>query len=145
MKKLTSFIFTLAFLFVFSIPGYSADRGNTTNQSFSKAKKMLERKVYYDHRTTFYCDCPFTADRNILLVTITPRKKTIKEHTAWNGSTSYPLMPLDRVFLNGGTAIRNVSPEKENPSKDETVQGKWPFRSGTWRPTCTIWCRPSEK
>jgi len=33
MKKLTSFIFTLAFLFLFTVPSHSADHGNTTNKS----------------------------------------------------------------------------------------------------------------
>ena len=66
MKKLTSFIISVTLILLFSIPSYSADRGNTTNQSFSKAKKRLERQVYHDHRITFYCGCPFTAIRDIL-------------------------------------------------------------------------------
>ena len=66
MKKFTSFIFTLTVLLLISVPSHSADHGNTTNDSFNKAKRTLEKKVYFDHRTTFYCDCPFTADRNIL-------------------------------------------------------------------------------
>ena len=48
MKKITSFIISVTVIFLFCIPSYSADRGNTTNQSFSKAKKLLERQVYPD-------------------------------------------------------------------------------------------------
>lgn len=33
------------------------------NQSFSKAKKTLLKKVYYDHHTTFYCRVPFQVKR----------------------------------------------------------------------------------
>lgn len=33
--------------------------GNSVNDSFSKAKKLLQRQVYADHTITFYCDCPF--------------------------------------------------------------------------------------
>jgi deoxyribonuclease I len=64
-KKLTSFVISLTIILLFSGPGYTADHGNTTNQSFSKAKKLLERQVYHDHRTTFYCGCPFNADKKI--------------------------------------------------------------------------------
>jgi deoxyribonuclease-1 len=39
--------------------------GNTSNQSFSKAKKMLEREVYQDHRVTIYCGAKFDAKKNI--------------------------------------------------------------------------------
>ena len=38
--------------------------GNTTNQSFSKAKKNLAG-VYADHRDTFYCGCSFDAGRKV--------------------------------------------------------------------------------
>jgi deoxyribonuclease-1 len=39
--------------------------GNTWNDSFNKAKKVLERQVYSDHRITFYCGCPFDADKKV--------------------------------------------------------------------------------
>ena len=40
--------------------------GNTTNDSFSKAKKLLLNQVYYDHRETFYCGCPFTMKKKVI-------------------------------------------------------------------------------
>ena len=39
--------------------------GNTQNESFNQAKRLLEKKVYYDHRVTFYCQAPFDAKKNI--------------------------------------------------------------------------------
>ena len=39
--------------------------GNETNDSFSKAKKMLERQVYFDHRVTIYCGASFDEKKNI--------------------------------------------------------------------------------
>lgn len=39
----------------------------STAGTFSTAKGWLYEKVYYDHRQTLYCDCPYTADRNVLL------------------------------------------------------------------------------
>ena len=40
--------------------------GNTSNQSFSKAKKILLREVYHDHLTTFYCGCSFNTEKQLL-------------------------------------------------------------------------------
>jgi len=37
----------------------AAGQRNTRFQSFSKVKRTLLKQVYYDHRVTFYCGCPF--------------------------------------------------------------------------------------
>ncbi len=39
--------------------------GNEWNDSFSKAKKTLERQVYYDHRITLYCGAAFDEKKNV--------------------------------------------------------------------------------
>lgn len=36
---------------------------NESNTSFSKAKKMLERQVYQDHRETIYCGAEFDSKK----------------------------------------------------------------------------------
>ncbi|MCL2259125.1 MAG: endonuclease [Cystobacterineae bacterium] len=41
--------------------------GNTTNDSFNKAKRMLSTKVYWDHQVTFYCAAPYDEKGNIHL------------------------------------------------------------------------------
>lgn len=41
--------------------------GNTTNDSFNKAKKTLEQQVYFDHRVTVYCGASFDAQKNVIL------------------------------------------------------------------------------
>jgi deoxyribonuclease-1 len=38
---------------------------NQEIQSFSKAKKLLEKKVYNNHRTTLYCQAPFDAKKKV--------------------------------------------------------------------------------
>ena len=38
---------------------------NQEIQSFSKAKKVLERQVYNKHRTTLYCDAAFDAKKKV--------------------------------------------------------------------------------
>lgn len=45
----------------------AAIEGNTVNESFSKAKRMLEREVYADHRVTLYCRAPFDDRKRITL------------------------------------------------------------------------------
>ncbi|NRB41819.1 MAG: endonuclease [Pseudomonadales bacterium] len=50
-------------VFLFSSASFAS--GNDTIQSFSKAKKHLEREVYADHRETIYCAAAFDADKNI--------------------------------------------------------------------------------
>jgi deoxyribonuclease-1 len=39
--------------------------GNSTIQSFNKAKKILLMQIYHDQRITFYCGCEFTLDKKI--------------------------------------------------------------------------------
>ena len=81
MEKLTSFIISLALITLFASTGFSTDHGNTTNQSFSKAKKILLKKIYYDHKTTFYCGCPFSAERKILpCENYTPKRDNKRAH-----------------------------------------------------------------
>lgn len=47
------------------MPALAFGAGNTTNDSFNRAKKMLERQVYFDHRLTIYCDAEFDAENNV--------------------------------------------------------------------------------
>ncbi|QUM78815.1 endonuclease (plasmid) [Moritella sp. 24] len=60
--KLMNPIFTLVLL---GFSGNSIAAGNETNQSFSKAKKKLERSVYQDHRETIYCAAAFDRKKNV--------------------------------------------------------------------------------
>ncbi|AXY02721.1 endonuclease I [Vibrio alfacsensis] len=59
--------------------------GNTTNDSFNKAKKMLERSVYHDHRVTLYCAAPFDSKKNIDLPDgfSTPKHKKRAQRVEW--------------------------------------------------------------
>ncbi|SGY95004.1 endonuclease [Moritella viscosa] len=60
MKKRTSSIFALLLL-----TPLSSLAANQTIDSFSKAKKKLERDVYADHRVTLYCGAKFDAKKII--------------------------------------------------------------------------------
>ena len=81
MKKPTSLIIALTLILLFVGLSYAGDKGNTTIQSFSKAKKILLRQIYRDHKTTFYCDCPFNAKKKILPSNkYTPKKEGKRAH-----------------------------------------------------------------
>lgn len=55
------------FILGLSIPAFPAiGQGNKTIESFNKAKKLLERKVYFDHRKTLYCSAAFDANKNVV-------------------------------------------------------------------------------
>jgi deoxyribonuclease-1 len=41
--------------------------GNESIESFSKAKKLLQKKVYHDHRETIYCGAEFDAKKNVII------------------------------------------------------------------------------
>jgi len=62
-----------------------ADNGNTKNDSFIQSKKWLEKDVYYDHRTTLYCQAEFNQDKKIKLSTgfTTDKYKSRSERVEW--------------------------------------------------------------
>ena len=43
--------------------------GNESIESFGKAKKLLQKKVYHDHRETIYCAAEFDAKKNVIAPT----------------------------------------------------------------------------
>ena len=49
------------------VPALALAAGNTTNDSFSQAKRMLERQVYHDHRVTIYCGAEFNTQKRVTL------------------------------------------------------------------------------
>lgn len=58
------FVYVLILMLLTSTSAFSA--GNDANQSFNKAKKALETKVYYDHRETIYCAAKFDSKINAI-------------------------------------------------------------------------------
>ena len=58
-------LIALAALFLSPVQPISA--GDSSNDSFSRAKKMLERQVYADHRITLYCGAEYDESKNVSL------------------------------------------------------------------------------
>jgi deoxyribonuclease I len=75
MGQAAAALLTATLLFV--SPTFAATKpGNTTNQSFNKAKKILLQEVYPDYRLTFYCGSEFDGQSKIVAHTggYQPRK-----------------------------------------------------------------------
>ena len=58
---------TLAALLLAATSTLLMAAGNTEIESFNKAKRLLETKVYYDHRVTLYCGAAFDERKNVTL------------------------------------------------------------------------------
>ena len=55
------YIFTTTYAF-----GSVTKNTNDSIQSFNKAKKLLEKHVYNDHKKTIYCDAQFEKDKSVI-------------------------------------------------------------------------------
>ena len=76
---------------------YSAAE-NKTNDSFNKAKKILEKQVYYDHRETVYCNAAFDAEKNIIPPTGFATTKHIKRAKKVEWEHVVPAENFGRTF-----------------------------------------------
>lgn len=54
-------------IIVSSLLHLSVSAKNETNQSFSKAKRLLETEVYLNHRITLYCGAKFDSQKKLTL------------------------------------------------------------------------------
>jgi len=59
------------------LSNYSSAQGNNSGNSFSKAKKVLLKQIYADHRITFYAKCKYNAKKRVDWSScgLTPRKQ----------------------------------------------------------------------
>ncbi|MEH6451141.1 MAG: hypothetical protein V7765_20925 [Oleispira sp.] len=53
-------------LMILCISVASLAGGNEPIESFSKAKKLLQKKVYHDHQETIYCGAEFDIKKNVI-------------------------------------------------------------------------------
>jgi len=75
MSRFAKIVSLILCLMIAPALAYADGTGNTTYNSFTKSKRALLEQVYPDHLITFYCDNPFTADKD---VTPSPEKYTPK-------------------------------------------------------------------
>jgi deoxyribonuclease-1 len=75
MARVYRLLSWIIFFLGIAIVLHAGEKGNTTNNSFSKSKRILLEQVFHDHHITFYCDNPFTAGKDVIP---TPDKYTPK-------------------------------------------------------------------
>lgn len=88
---------TLIVLIVLLCP-HSAIAQNTTIDSFSKAKKLLLKKIYYDHRKTVYCDAKFSDTKKIYIPVGFKTKKHVKRAARVEWEHIVPAENFGRTF-----------------------------------------------
>ncbi|MEH6452772.1 MAG: endonuclease [Psychromonas sp.] len=98
-----------------------ADTGNTTNQSFNKAKRMLERDVYTadSERVTLYCNAKFDTQKNIFAPEGFETRKYVKRAKRLEWEHVVPAENFGRTF----PEWREGHERCEN-SKKETYKGR---------------------
>lgn len=97
MKTPPSLLLTIALLLAVW-PQAAFPGGNTTNESFSHAKKMLER-IYSDHRITVYCGARFDARKQVEIPAgfVTPAHEKRAGRIEWEHAV--PAENFGRAFL----------------------------------------------
>ena len=94
-----------AILVVFPVLAFAS--GNTTNDSFNSAKRMLEHQVYFDHCVTLYCGAEFDAQTGGVVVRFYCQREKTPEGAKLSPEvfreTAHWLIdePLDRGRENG--------------------------------------------
>lgn len=88
----------IGILILLSLFSFEATAKNETNQSFSKAKKQLETKVYQDNRVTLYCGALFDVDKNIIPPTGFHTDKYVKRSKRIEWEHIVPAENFGRTF-----------------------------------------------
>jgi endonuclease I len=71
MKRILAIFVCILFL---SGAVHAQTKGNTTNDSFNKAKRILLQQVYKGKGTTFYCGCPFKGKKLLICQNYIPKR-----------------------------------------------------------------------
>ncbi|MDO4936376.1 MAG: endonuclease [Sutterellaceae bacterium] len=91
--------------------------GNTEIVSFNQAKHLLEKKVYKDHRVTFYCQAPFDDKKNINLPAgfTTPKHNKRAHRVEWEHVV--PAENFGRAFVEWREGDEKCVDNKGKPFK----------------------------
>ena len=95
MKTLLSAIFVVS-IGLTATQGWAA--GNTRIESFNQAKKLLEQKVYFDHRETFYCRATFDSKKNVTLPKVEMCAANTEEKMILEGFRNLPDRKKERIL-----------------------------------------------
>lgn len=98
----------------------AASAGNERYHSFAKSKKVMEKKVYFDHRITFYCRAEFDDEKRVELPDgfKTPAHEKRSARVEWEH-----LMPAEN-FGRSFAEWREGDPEKCVGSSGKLYKGR---------------------
>jgi deoxyribonuclease-1 len=112
-------ILLLTLLASSAILTFSTTASNQSIQSFSKAKKLLEKQVYQNNRTTLYCGASFTPKKKVTAPAGFSTKKYLKRAKKIEWEHIVPAENFGRTF----TAWREGN-EKCVNSKGKSFKGR---------------------
>ncbi|MCE0495788.1 endonuclease [Vibrio salinus] len=103
------------------IPGITMAAGNMTNDSFSKAKRWMQQKIYVDSnlRKTIYCGASFDTNKRITLPDGFTTTKYLKRQYKWEAEHVVAAENFGRTFK----AWREGDPKCVN-SKGKSFKGR---------------------
>lgn len=80
------------------LTAFNVSAANEKIESFSKAKKLLEKSVYFDNRETLYCTASFDAKKNIMLPLGYKSEKYVKRSKRVEWEHVVPAENFGRTF-----------------------------------------------
>lgn len=93
-------------------------------ESFSKAKKILISKIYFDHRVTIYCGASFDSKKNITLPAGYSSSKYIKRSKRVEWEHVVPAENFGRTFIEWREGSRQCVNSKGKPYKGRRCANK---------------------
>ena len=94
---------------------YSAQAANQGNDSFNRAKKILEKQVYFDNKTTLYCNAEFNSQKQVMPPQGFNTTKYIKRSKKIEWEHVVPAENFGRTFIewqNGSSICVNSKGKK---------------------------------
>jgi len=85
-------------LIISTLFSFNTLAANSTIESFNKAKKNLERRVYSNHRVTLYCEAKFDIKKNIILPKGFKTDKYVKRSKRVEWEHVVPAQNFGRAF-----------------------------------------------
>ncbi len=126
MPKKTAMLCALLFSAFVCLGGAAPAQaaGNTTNDSFNKAKRMLERQVYADHMVTIYCGYRYGADKKVEVPDSFSTPRFLKRAYRVEWEHSVPAENFGRAFAEWRDGDAQCVDRKGKPFKGRSCAEK---------------------
>ena len=126
MPKKTAMLCALLFSAFVCLGGAAPAQaaGNTTNDSFNKAKRMLERQVYAEHIVTIYCGYRYGADKKVEVPDSFSTPRFLKRAYRVEWEHSVPAENFGRAFAEWRDGDAQCVDRKGKPFKGRSCAEK---------------------